>query len=84
MCTCVSSALHTLQRVQSDWNERARAFLRAVGGVTNLVAGPPTRPKTVVALTPQSDGRQNPDGALCDVRTPRRQRCSKKLSFMHR
>ena len=24
------------------------------------------------------------DGALCDARTPRRQRCSKKLSFMHR
>jgi hypothetical protein len=24
------------------------------------------------------------DGALCDARRPRRQRCSKKLSFLHR
>jgi hypothetical protein len=38
---------------------------------------------TAVGLPPQSDSHTE-DGALCDVRTPRRQRCSKKLNFMHR
>jgi hypothetical protein len=54
----------------------------AGSAVTTLVRGPDPAHRLSVchhAATAIQDG-----GALCDVRTPRRQRCSKKLSFMHR
>jgi hypothetical protein len=49
--------------------------------VTTLVRGPQIRRLSI--CHPRATANDE-DGALCDVRTPRRQRCSKKLSFMHR
>ena len=61
---------------------------RVVPGGTTLPEPWPLRwaqtgPSGCRSATPERRPTQN-DGALCDVRTPRRQRCSKKLSFMHR
>ena len=60
-----------------------RARLRGLDGCAKLSRGPPQSGPAVVDLACRVTATQN-DGALCDVRTPRRQRCSKKLSFMHR
>ncbi len=99
MYTWVSSAIHRLHNVcRVSETYVYVGFCRGRDRVTTLVRGPrgcqgddlleaPAASRgtgqPAVDLPPQSDGHTN-DGALCDVRTPRRQRCSKKLSFMHR
>ena len=60
-----------------------KAPLRGLEGCAKLSRGPLQAGPAVVDLARQSDCHQN-GAALRDVRKPRRQRCSKKLSFMHR
>jgi hypothetical protein len=38
-CTLASGALHSLQHVYRDWNERVREFLRAGGRPTLAITG---------------------------------------------
>ena len=49
----------------------------------NETAAPHVVLDHLAELTWFVDHKSHNDGALCDVRTPRRQRCSKKLSSMH-